>query len=302
MDINVSVVNQRVIGILTSNPELLSQVPGDENKKKSAAFVLICMSTLLDIPLEEAAELLTEGGQDAGVDGLHISDVDDGEFIVTLFQGKYKINNLDGNSNFPENGVEKAYNTVELIFDPYRDANFNPRLKPRIEEIRSLISDGFIPAVRVILCNNGIRWNDETEKKWINTAQKKYKDKLEFVHFNHDCIVDILQKNKSVDTTLSLTGKISVEDMNFMRVMVGRLPVEEIHRLFSEHGNRLLERNIRRYLGLSNSRVNSDIYSTLLDKERADKFYCPTQGGVKPPPLGGGFSVSFVVCGHEQLS
>lgn len=31
-------------------------------------------------------------------------------------------------------------------------------------------------------------------------------------------------------------------------------------------------------------------------------FYCPTQGGVKPPPLGGGFSVSFVVCGHEQLS
>lgn len=30
--------------------------------------------------------------------------------------------------------------------------------------------------------------------------------------------------------------------------------------------------------------------------------YCPTQGGVKPPPLGGGFSVSFVVCGHEQLS
>lgn len=34
----------------------------------------------------------------------------------------------------------------------------------------------------------------------------------------------------------------------------------------------------------------------------SDGGYCPTQGGVKPPPLGGGFSVSFVVCGHEQLS
>lgn len=34
----------------------------------------------------------------------------------------------------------------------------------------------------------------------------------------------------------------------------------------------------------------------------ANEIYCPTQGGVKPPPLGGGFSVSFVVCGHEQLS
>lgn len=31
-------------------------------------------------------------------------------------------------------------------------------------------------------------------------------------------------------------------------------------------------------------------------------LYCLTQGGLKPPPLGGGFSVSFVGCGHEQLS
>ena len=30
--------------------------------------------------------------------------------------------------------------------------------------------------------------------------------------------------------------------------------------------------------------------------------YCHTQGGLKPPPLGGGFSVSCVGCGHEQLS
>ena len=40
----------------------------------------------------------------------------------------------------------------------------------------------------------------------------------------------------------------------------------------------------------------------LLKKNIKLVFYCPTQGGVKPPPLGGGFSVSFVVCGHEQLS
>lgn len=278
MDINVALVDQRVSGILASDSGLLDIVPGDENKKKSAAFILLCMSTLLDIPLSEASELLTEGGQDVGVDGLHISDIDDGEFIVTLFQGKYKVKNLDGDSHFPENGVEKAYNTVELIFDPYRDADFNPRLKPRIEEIRSLISDGYIPSVRVILCNNGMRWNDEAEKKWVNLVHTKYKDKVEFVHFNHDCIVDILKKNKSVDTMLSLSGKIIVEDMNFMRVMVGRLPVEEIHRVFSEHGNRLLERNVRRYLGLSNNRVNSDIYATLLDKNRADKFYFYNNG------------------------
>ena len=31
-------------------------------------------------------------------------------------------------------------------------------------------------------------------------------------------------------------------------------------------------------------------------------LYCPTQGGVNPPPLGGGFSISCVGCGHECLS
>lgn len=37
-------------------------------------------------------------------------------------------------------------------------------------------------------------------------------------------------------------------------------------------------------------------------KEKDYLVYCLTQGEVKPPPLGGGFSVSFVGCGHEQLS
>ena len=45
-------------------------------------------------------------------------------------------------------------------------------------------------------------------------------------------------------------------------------------------------------------------FAALTGHEEAirETVYCPTQGGVKPPPLGGGFSVSFVVCGHEQLS
>ena len=42
----------------------------DENRRKSAAFVVLCMSTALELPLEDAIELLTDGGNDAGVDGL----------------------------------------------------------------------------------------------------------------------------------------------------------------------------------------------------------------------------------------
>jgi hypothetical protein len=124
MNINASIVDQRVTGIIENNPEYLP-ADSDINKKKSSAFVLLCISTCLDIPLKEAAELLTEGGNDAGVDGLHIGEVEDGEFPVTIFQGKYKVSNLKGGSNFPENGVEKAVNTVQVLFNPYRKVSLS---------------------------------------------------------------------------------------------------------------------------------------------------------------------------------
>ena len=156
MNINASIIDQRVIGIVEDHPEWLPE-GGDLNKKKSAAFVLLSMSTCLELSLEEVAELLTEGGNDAGVDGLHVGEVEDGEFLVTLFQGKYKVKDLTGEANFPENGVEKSMNTVQVLFDPYRKVALNKKIAPKIEEIRSLIRDAYIPNVRVVLCNNGAR-------------------------------------------------------------------------------------------------------------------------------------------------
>lgn len=267
MNINASIIDQRVSGIVAEHPEWLPR-GSDIPKKKSAAFVLLCMSTCLDATLEDSADWLTEGGNDAGVDGLHIGEVEDGEFLVTIFQGKYKIYDLSGKANFPENGLQKSASTVRVLFDPYRTVELNPRIAPKIEEIRSLIRDGYIPHVRVILCNNGAQWTRSADH-WI----EDFGDEVEFIHFNHDSIVSILQRSKRVDTTLALSGQAIVEDMNYMRVLVGRVSVQEIQRLFNDHGDKLLERNIRRYLGLHTNRVNTAIHATLWDPDKSDKFY-----------------------------
>ena len=272
MNINASIIDQRVSGIVAEHPQWLP--PGsDIPKKKSAAFVLLCMSTCLDATLDDCADWLTEGGNDAGVDGLHIGEVEDGEFLVTIFQGKYKIDDLSGKANFPENGLQKSASTVRVLFDPYRTVGLNPRIAPKIEEIRSLIRDGYIPHVRVILCNNGARWTRSADH-WIGD----FGDEVEFIHFNHDSIVGILQRSKRVDTTLALSGQAIVEDMNYMRVLVGRVSVQEIQRLFDDHGDNLLERNIRRYLGLHTNRVNTAIHATLCDPDKSDKFYFYNNG------------------------
>lgn len=269
MDINASIIDQQLTGLLEKHPDWLPA--GDASQQRSAAFVLLCMANCLDIPLEDAVELLTDGGNDAGVDGLHIGEVEDGEFLVTVFQGKYKINNLDGTANFPENGVQKAVNTVQVLFDPAKEIALNPQLAPKVEEIRSLVRDGYIPNVRMILCNNGTKWTEQAQR-WIDQSGLPEKQTL-WIHFNHNSIVEILRKTQTVDDTLHMVGDAVFENFNFRRVVIGKVQVTEIAALFNRHQDRLLQRNIRRYLGLNENRVNADIHRTLADPESRENFY-----------------------------
>jgi hypothetical protein len=268
MDINASIVDQRVVGIVDEHGDVLPD--GDLKKKKSAAFVLLSMSTVLDLPIGEVGDFLTEGGNDAGVDGLHIGEIEDGEFTVTLFQGKYK-DNIEGVSNFPENGVQKAINTISTLFNPEKKIELNDLIKPKVEEIRSLVRDGYIPKVRMVLCNNGLIWSSQGQN-WIEQSGFN-EDQVEWIHWNHELIVSVLQRKKSVDDSLRFDGKAIIEDFNFRRVLIGKVPVTEIGELFNRHNDLLLERNIRRYLGLHSNRVNSAIHGTLTDPNKRKNFY-----------------------------
>lgn len=63
MNINASIVDQRVNGIVEQFSNELGAIVGQEaTRQKSLAFVLLCVSTVLDCPPDEALDLLTEGG------------------------------------------------------------------------------------------------------------------------------------------------------------------------------------------------------------------------------------------------
>lgn len=270
MDINASIVDQRLDGIVQSHGDLLPE-GGDDNKRKSAAFVLLCAATVLDLSLEETAECMTEGGGDAGVDALYVGDVEDGEFQVTVFQGKYKHKDLSGTANFPENGVKTGIQTVGTLFDPSKVLDMNDRLRPRIEEVRSLIRDGYIPVVKMVLCNNGQGWNDSAQK--LIDASGFAPSQVSWVHLNHNDIVRVLQNQKSVDDALPLKGEAVIEDFNYRRVLIGKVAIQDVADLFNRHGDQLLERNIRRYLGMNRNRVNTAIHDTLADDSKRKNFY-----------------------------
>lgn len=277
MDINASIIDQRITKLaaeLAPDFATLLNIKNNEIKVRSTAFVYLVVKILLDIGKEETLDALTEGGSDFGVDAVEVSDVQDGEFTVTLFQAKY-AQSLEGDKNFPENGVTKAIQAVNTLFDPHKPVTVNPMLKVKLEEIRSLIQDGNLPRVRFILCNNGLTWSTQAQEL---IDQAKFPEGVRFEHANHDTVVKLLQSSQPVKDTLRFKGKSIVDDFNYIRVFVGKVAVSEIADLLSRHGDRLLERNIRRYLGMMGNRVNEGIKQTLLDPEQRPNFYFYNNG------------------------
>jgi hypothetical protein len=277
MNINASIIDQQVRALADRQKTAIEEkakFKNDDNKLRSAAFVVLSVKTLLELTEEEAIECLTEGGGDFGVDAIEIGEIQDSEFSVTLFQGKYK-SDLEGTSNFPQTGIEKLIQAVGTLFDPYKAITVNPNLKPRIEEIRSFVADGYLPQVRVVACNNGLFWKAEAQELINHTG---FGGQVLFEHINHDGLVAIIQSLKPVNDTVRLTGKAIVEDYNFRRVLIGRILVSELAAVFDRNGDRLLERNIRRYLGLLGNRINEGIAQTLTIPGEQSNFYFYNNG------------------------
>jgi len=271
MNLNASIIDQRLTGV---QAEIAPWAQDELNVRslerlKPLAFVYLCVKTMLDLDAQEAFDCVTDGGGDFGVDAMQVTEEVDGEFNVTLFQAKYKTK-LDADSNFEEGGILALVNAIRHIFDPTAELGaINERLRVKVEEARALVRDGFIPRVRAIACNNGLKWNEQAQ-----TAIERagFGGQVSWEHVNHDVLIGILQRAQQVDDTLRLVGKANIEDMNFSRVCIGRMPVTEVAALMRVHGDRLLERNIRRYLGLHGNRVNEGIRDTLRSRQ-PENFY-----------------------------
>jgi hypothetical protein len=273
MDINKHIVDQRIRKIVADNSDKFAG-ENDDKKKWSKAFVCLSVASYLDIELEKAFGLITEGGNDAGVDAIYIGDVNDYDFSVTLFQGKYAFD-LNKDYNFPANSIQRVIGSIGAIFDPSKPIEMNEDLMPKVEDIRSLIADGYIPNIKCVFTNNGLKWNQEGDNHITNAGFPD--NQVRFEYYNHKNIVDSLQSKKGINETIQLAGKSIQEDFNFKRVLVGKINVVELAKLFDKHGDNLLDQNIRKYLGLSKNRVNAAIRDTLISDKR-DNFYFYNNG------------------------
>lgn len=273
MDIQKQIIDQRVRGIVQQQPEWFEHLGADDTKR-SYAFLLLSVATYLDLDMSEAINHITDGSQDQGVDALYIQNVEEATFTVVLVQAKYHQKHLDRTYTFPDNEVDKLVQVIKAIFDPSRSLSYNERLEAKVQEVRSLMMDGLIPNVHCVLTNNGEPWQP-IGQEYIDQANFP-EEQVNFEHFNHVDIIERQQAAQAVNDTIPLSGRAIVEDFNYKRVIVGKVKIKVLSDLLARHGDVLLERNIRKYLG--GNRVNERIKETLLDETQKANFYFYNNG------------------------
>jgi hypothetical protein len=278
MQLAASIIDQRVRALVSSHRARLEEAVGkrlDEPHVRSVAFVVLCAQLTLRLSVEQAIDALTEGSNDFGVDAVCIDESEGISFGVTLFQGKYH-HDLEGHRDFPQGGVEKAVQAVRAIFDLAAPCSVNPRLTRQVAEIRARLRAGHIPHIRFALCSNGQPWKVPQAQQSLELAQ--FDDKVRFEHVSHLRLVRILDAHVPVDDTLRFSGRILLDHVESIRVLIGRVAVGELARLFDAHDTQLVQRNIRRYLGPHNNAVNVGMRRTLESAQRRGRFYFYNNG------------------------
>ncbi|MDR1735548.1 MAG: AIPR family protein [Oscillospiraceae bacterium] len=267
MNIAKQLVDNRVDNIVEENPEFFSDI-ADVERKKSKAFLLLAVASYLEIEVSDALQYITDGGADGGFDAAFIAEAEDSQLTVILFQTKY-TRDLSKDANYPENAIVKAINAISCVFDPNKHIDLNENSKTVLTDIRSYLLDGYIPFVTFVCINNGIKWDNSAQQHIDNNfgTQKQ----VVFDYYNHENIIARTMKIKGINASLQLKGKSIREDFNYKSVILGRLSVKEVHRLMKEEGDKLLEKNIRKFLG--RNLVNEGIRNTLLQEDNRNNFF-----------------------------
>ncbi|MDI9348625.1 MAG: AIPR family protein [Candidatus Symbiobacter sp.] len=240
----------------------------DDARLSSLAFVQRCVEITLELTEEDAYDCLTEGGNDLAIDALYIGDQINEYIPVSIFQCKYYSSTT--NHAFAETDVIKLIDTIGIIFDVNKKLpKINRRLEAKIEYLRSSIKGKAIPSVTIYACNNGEKWNYSAQVRIDELVNKRGTD---WQYVNHDVLYDKQIPDKPVNDTLLLEGSTLFEKKDFREICLGRIPVSEIARIMADHKERLLDRNIRRFLGFKKNIVNTGIKETLI-KEPQNFYY-----------------------------
>lgn len=119
------------------------------------AFPYYILSLMFSDEGEELEDLITDGGNDRGIDAIKISK-QDGYTDIHVFQFKYRNTHDNSRKNFPDEAVDKVISFFKALFDEDSslENSCNPFLWQKVQEIWASINEA---STRFTLhfCTNG---------------------------------------------------------------------------------------------------------------------------------------------------
>lgn len=249
------------------------------------SLAALATSSLVDIPLADLCEFITDGSKDGGIDLIYFEPT---ERTLYLVQSKW---HSDGHGSIDQGDALKFIDGVRRVLDNDLDG-LNQRILDRAKDVESAVLDASARFVLVIAHTGQESLADEvaaTLERYVlsqnDTSELMTLQILNQGKLHKTVAAGVAGAPISVEVQLSGWGQVRDPQPAYY----GQVCAADVASWVEANGSRLFEANLRHFLG--SSPVNADIVSTLLS--RPDEFWYFNNGitaiatSVNKKPIGG---------------
>lgn len=242
--------------------------PADHQLAKniSRSLSAFALQKLLKLDVVTAANAVTDDFEDNGIDAVHYHQASKKVFLV---QSKLKATEPFGQDE------AQAFSVGIRDLSNQRYDRFNKNIQDRQTELELALDEATEIVLVIAHTSEAVSEHAKTFLNNFLTDNDKPDERLQadWIDFGPaDILTELLAEHAvaAVDDELILFGEKKVEDPRV--TYYGQVSVAALASLYGTYGNRLLEKNIRYFLGINSSAVNRAI-NTTLDTRPNDFFY-----------------------------
>lgn len=253
--LHLNQINKRLETQIFAHIDMSDQREGTvsfEDMKRSRALAAYIVHHFTDCKPEEAARSVVDGSGDNGIDAIYFHESEEKLYVV---QSKW----IKDGKGEPDNGsVKKFISGIEDLLSQNFD-RFNERVKTRQQEINVALD---IPSLKVVvvLVHSGNADLSEISKRDFGDLEADTNDAretLDWVVVNqarlHVSLTEDLNSPITVEIPIQYWGK--VQEPTY--AIYGMVAASDLGRIWQEHKDRLVAKNLRGALG--DSDVNKEI-------------------------------------------
>lgn len=239
----------------------------------STAFMWLALETILQLNPDDIEDAITDGGQDGGIDAIHI----DGR-TVNILSFKYTEKFANCSKNFPKDDLDALVLTVQAIFQKsLLKSAVNEMVWEKATEIWSLFRDGHL-SFKFYICSNKLPPVEDVRKGFENGLhQFRY---VEFHYFDQEELVNKLleRKYRRVDGKLTFIDRQYFERSDGgVKGVVATIAATDLALLVSDPTDQTrvnedaFNDNVRIYQ--KQNRINQGILDTALSDDNYEFWY-----------------------------